>query len=283
MKRLWISTCQSWPNLPENLIPFVQQLETKGIEVIVAPWQHWQDDAEGVLPLCAWDYAANSMLFRQWLKCLEQQGCTFFNPLSLVQWNMSKDYLLDLAKVVDVIPTQVFYPENYPLIIPFLQQNSWEEVVVKPLIGQSGQSVQKYPVAQVNHLLNSHDYPSGLVMQPYIAQIERYGETSMVFFNGEFSHAVKRQPPQGEWRANSAYGVQVYAVEPSQEALNSARAVLQSLPTMPLYARVDGTDILGEQRFLLNELEVIEPALYLHTCTEASTRFVQAILSKRYS
>ncbi len=279
MTTLWLATCQAWPNLPDNLTPFVQQLEAQGVKVLVAPWQEWQQ-ADWVLPLCAWDYASYSDGFRAWLMHLAEKGMSVFNPLELVQWNMSKDYLLDLAKVVEVIPTIVLDAPNPETFLALIHQKSWSEVVLKPLIGQSGKAVTKWQAMQQTSLPDFSCYSSGLIVQPYIQEIEQYGETSMVFFNGEFSHAVKRQPPVGEWRANSAYGVEVFAITPSEVALASANQVLQSLPVMPMYARVDGTDILEQGHFLLNELEVIEPALYLHTATEATAQFVQTILSK---
>lgn len=279
MTTLWLATCQAWPNLPDNLTPFVQQLEAQGVKVLVAPWQEWQQ-ADWVLPLCAWDYASYSDGFRAWLMHLAEKGMGVFNPLELVRWNMSKDYLLDLANVVEVIPTIVLDAPNPEAFLALIHQKSWSEVVLKPLIGQSGKAVTKWHAMQQTSLPDFSCYSSGLIVQPYIQEIEQYGETSMVFFNGEFSHAVKRQPPIGEWRANSAYGVEVFATTPSEVALVCANQVLQSLPMMPTYARVDGTDMLEQGRFLLNELEVIEPALYLHTATEAIARFVQVVLNK---
>lgn len=282
MPSLWLATCQAWPQLPENLKPFVQTLVQQKVEVVVAPWQDWQEKTDWVLPLCAWDYATHSQEFQVWLERLIQQDIGVFNPLDLVRWNMSKDYLLDLAKVVEVIPTVVLKQANSIAFMSLLQERQWSEVVLKPLIGQSGNAVTKWRIEQANTgvLPELNAYANGLVIQPYIQEIERYGETSMVFFNGVFSHAVKRQPPRGEWRANSAYGVEVFATVPSPSALASAEKVLGSLAVMPTYARVDGTDILHEGRFLLNELEVIEPALYLHTDVEATARFTQAVWQK---
>ena len=119
------------------------------------------------------------------------------------------------------------------------------------------------------------DYPQGMMVQPYIREIETAGETSLVFFNGAFSHAVRRQPPQGEWRANSAYGVSVFGIEPPEFAVRAAQDVLAALLQMPVYARVDGT-LIGDT-FLLNELELIEPALYLHTSEGATERFARVL------
>ncbi|KIE88815.1 putative glutathione synthetase [Actinobacillus pleuropneumoniae] len=67
-------------------------------------------------------------------------------------------------------------------------------------------------------------------------------------------------------------------VAPLQNIVRQARDVLMRLPEMPSYARVDGT-IIGD-RFLLNELELIEPALYLHTDPQAAVRFTQVLMQK---
>ena len=53
---------------------------------------------------------------------------------------------------------------------------------------------------------------------------------------------------------------------------------LHKLPEMPIYARVDGTII--HNQFLLNELELIEPALYLDRWEGATERFVDVLKSK---
>ena len=137
----------------------------------------------------------------------------------------------------------------------------------------SGRGVAKIRAGEVS--LKAEDYPQGVIVQPYIREIETAGETSLVFFDGHFSHAVLRMPPQGEWRANSAYGVSVFGIEPPEFAVRAAQNVLATLPQMPVYARVDGT-LVGDT-FLLNELELVEPALYLHTAENAVADMVQAV------
>ena len=51
-----------------------------------------------------------------------------------------------------------------------------------------------------------------------------------------------------------------------------------NLPKIPIYARVDGTII--NNTFLLNELELIEPALYLDRLEGATERFVNVLKSR---
>ena len=60
--------------------------------------------------------------------------------------------------------------------------------------------------------------------------------------------------------------------------IETARHVLHKLSQMPVYARVDGTII--NNQFLLNELELIEPALYLDRWEGATERFVDVLKSR---
>lgn len=290
MSSLFLATCRAWPQLPENLRPLCQQLRQHGVKVIVSPWQD-DKEADLVLPLCAWDYSENPELFTQWLESLAERGIPTVNSVALMQWNMRKHYLQDLAKWgVDVIPTEVLIHPKIEDLYALVKAKGWQNCVLKPAVGQSGKFVTRW-----NHLhellpfhvqeqffVENHKVSSyqGLIVQPYVPEIEALGESSMIFFQGKFSHAVKRQPAVGEWRANSAYGVEVSSVRVSEIAIATAHQVLRSLPEIPAYARVDGIDY--GQRFLLNELELIEPALYWHTASGASERFAQVLLSLIY-
>lgn len=289
MPSLFIATCKEWPTLPANLQPLVQQLQQRGITVKVAPWQQAQE-ADVVWTSCVWDYSTQVADFLRWLEQLEQQGITTVNPISLMRWNMRKTYLQDLMQSgVEVIPTQYFQHLTIEQLREWGERQQTSHFVLKPAIGQSGKGVSK---GSLDALPDLTPYSQDVIVQPYISAIEQYGETSMVFFQGKFSHAVKRQPPQGEWRANSAYGVQVFATQPSQVALQAAQKVVDYVSmlafegdevslghskTPPAYARVDGIDALDEGTFLLNECELIEPALYWHTSDKAADRFVQVL------
>lgn len=291
---LVIATCRTYPQPPQNLLPLADELAKRAIAV---RFQAWQDapDAPFVLPLCAWDYAADAQAFAAWIHSAAARGQTFFNPPDLMRWNMDKRYLIDLAaRGIAVIPSVYlpsenersgfrqnersrFHPNQRNLKVQrIMQEKNWVEAVVKPAVGQSGKGVCKIRLGgSLDALPADVSVSDGLIIQPYIRDIETAGETSLVFIGGAFSHAVRRQPPEGEWRANSAYGVTVLPVSAPDFAVASAQNVLRSLPQMPLYARVDGTLIGGT--FLLNELELIEPALYLHTCGRAAVRFAEAL------
>ena len=268
---LAITTCQTYPDPPPNLLPLAQILTRNGIPARFDAWQN-RPSEPFVLPLCAWDYAASPAEFAQWIRNAAESGQQFANPPEIMLWNMNKTYLCDLAeRGADVIPS-VHTSSESENIRRAMRENGWREAVVKPAIGQSGGGVVRVREGEAFEIGNA---PQGIVVQPYIRDIETAGETSLVFFGGTFSHAVRRQPPQGEWRANSAYGVAILPERPSETIIAAARSVLDLLPGIPAYARADGT-IVGD-KLLLNELELIEPALYLHTAEGAAERFAEVL------
>ncbi len=268
---LAITTCQTYPDPPQNLLPLAQILTRNGIPARFDAWQNRLSEPF-VLPLCAWDYAAYPTAFAQWIRESAESGQQFANPPEIMLWNMNKTYLCDLAeRGADVIPS-VHTSSESENIRRAMRENGWREAVVKPAIGQSGGGVVRVREGETFEIGNA---PQGVIVQPYIRDIETAGETSLVFFGGTFSHAVRRQPPQGEWRANSAYGVAILPERPSETIIAAARSVLDLLPGIPAYARADGT-IVGD-KLLLNELELIEPALYLHTAEGAAERFAEVL------
>lgn len=270
--KLILTTCLSYPTLPEDLQPLVEQL-SYSFSVAIQPWQS-MERSDYILPLCAWDYAQFPQQFQQWLTQCSSQGSLFFNSPELMRWNMHKSYLLDLAQQgIEVIPSVYLEKVDDRSIQQVGVKQGWQEIVIKPAVGQSGQGVQK--IRRNQPLVTGEFYQQGAILQPYIAEVATLGETSLIFFAGEFYHAVRRQPATSDWRTNSAFGATVHPQAVTSHIIQQAEQALLVLPEMPCYARVDGI-IIGKQ-FLLNELELIEPALYLTQSAGAEARFLQAL------
>ena len=112
------------------------------------------------------------------------------------------------------------------------------------------------------------------MLQKFMDAIVTEGEWSLMFFGGTFSHAIVKRPKHGDFRVQNDFGGTALLADPPTQVLASATRALQAVdPT--LYARVDG--IVDNNRFLLMELELIEPMLFLSDHPEAPTRFAHAI------
>lgn len=259
--KTYIATCRAWPQGNAGL----QELAT-ALPATLLPWQEIDPatiaragEAVTVLPLAAWDYSENPDSYRLWLKGLRDAGVRVINPPELQIWNMNKRYLCELAaKSLPITPSVALLPgENWAEKIA---ASGWSNPVIKPLVGQSGRGVRRLADGGTPTLA---DYPQGALLQPFVPT--DVGEVCLIYLASQFSHAAHRQPAPDEWRANSAYGVQILPITPQPEWLACAENVLQHLPQAPLYARVDGL-IAQDGRFMVNEVELIEPALYAQLC-----------------
>ena len=252
MKTTYIATCRDWPQGNADL-----QALAAALDATLLPWQDIEPaDARTVIPLAAWDYSGAPDAYRRWLAALEAANVRVINPPALQRWNLDKRYLCELAaQGLAVTPSIALLPgDDWSAQIA---ASGWDNPVVKPLIGQSGRGVRR-----LHHELPTlTDYPQGVLLQPFIES--RIGEICLIYLDGAFSHAAHRRPAPQEWRANSAYGVEILPITPEPAWLACAAAVLPHLPVAPLYARIDGL-ITASGDFLINEVELIEPALYLY-------------------
>lgn len=272
-----IATCRRWPAPSAGLARLIAALRDSGLRVDVQPWQ---EDVEAfakaalILPLATWDYAADPDGFAAWLAKVTSMGGRFANPVALMLWNLNKSYLRDLAAGgVPVVPSVLLDHATGAGVQAAMSREGWRHAVVKPAIGQSGHGVAR--ILPDTPLPALPDAP--LLLQPYIEGATA-GETSLIFVAGRFSHAVRRVPAPGDWRANTGYGASVVATDPSPAQLDLARQALATLAAPPLYARVDL--YAGQDGPILAELELIEPALFLdYAAPTATAQLVQELRS----
>ena len=114
-----------------------------------------------------------------------------------------------------------------------------------------------------------------VMIQPFIAELARNGEWSLVLMGGQYSHAVLKRPRSGDFRVQAEHGGSAQASLPSRDTIATARKITSSVGHPWLYARVDGCEIDG--RFVLVELEMLEPSLFLGADPLAPDRFAAAI------
>jgi hypothetical protein len=102
------------------------------------------------------------------------------------------------------------------------------------------------------------------------------GERSLIFFRGDFSHAMWRPPFS---RGAAAGERRERRIEPSDDERACAAAALEQLPSTPVYARVDVIPLRSGE-LAVAELELIEPSLYFSACPSSAGALVDAIVAE---
>jgi O-ureido-D-serine cyclo-ligase len=124
------------------------------------------------------------------------------------------------------------------------------------------------------------------MVQPYLSAVDAHGETALLFFDGEYSHAVRKgqmlQPGQAPTGEVIYLEEEISAREPDPAELTAADEVLESLPWPRgslLYARVDLIpDADGSHRLV--ELELTEPSLFLSYSPGAPQRLAERVVAR---
>jgi glutathione synthase/RimK-type ligase-like ATP-grasp enzyme len=263
----------------EVLAPHFAKL---GAKLVSANWHDshvdWSD-FDFVIPKCCWDYFNHYEEFLRWLDTLEKNNVRFKNALPLIRWNSNKHYLEEMAdKGASVAPLRLISDETQ---VDSLQREFGlhPKILLKPAVSGGGKQTLVYQAAELEkckadarEILRDCD----VVVQPYLSEVAD-GEWSFFFFGGAFSHAIKKVPHKGDFRAHSLFGAHNSAMSPSAAQIDEARQILSYLPEPAHYARVDGIYVKG--KLMLIELELIEPYLYLeHASPDAPVKFAQALM-----
>ena len=113
------------------------------------------------------------------------------------------------------------------------------------------------------------------LVQPFASSVVSAGESSLIYFGGVFSHAIRKIPAAGDFRVQIFHGGSVVAHTPTAAERWVAAAALALTPSPTSYARVDLVSVDGEPAVM--ELEVIEPQLFLDHHPEAPARFAHQL------
>jgi len=276
-----LATNQEYPNLLEGEVLPLEAFRKAGYDAEPAVWNDpsvdWGQFGH-IIIRCCWGYHRKVEEFYSWLDKLGALGVTVHNPPEIVRWNSHKRYLLDLQSMGLPMPetTLVSRSDARPL-----QETSGsltcDQVVIKPCYGASSQGVMKVvrgetseeSEAQYRRLLRS----SEVLVQEFLPEIAQ-GETSAVFFNNHFSHAVVKVPKTGEFRTNYDLGGTEHAVTLSTEHKARVERLYAQCKQDVLYARLDFVETATGIRLM--ELELIEPYLFFDYQEGAADGFVKA-------
>ncbi len=163
----------------------------------------WDDDSvqwnsfDAILIRSPWDYFKRIKAFAVWLEARVGGPVPLINSADILRWNFDKRYLQTLEQAgVAIVPT-LFVEQGTPADVAALARaKGWQEIVVKPSVSGGAYRTHRLRVEDV--ATASADIAltlseCSLMIQPFMPEILRDGELSFLFFNGQFSHAVRKR------------------------------------------------------------------------------------------
>jgi len=280
--KIAILTCEKLPDLNPEDQNIITELAKHNIEAKAVIWDdktvNWTD-YDYLIFRNTWDYFEKETEFKIWLNQIEKLGIKTLNPIAIIQQNIHKFYLRDLQKLgVTILPT-VFIDKTNHLNLTELIPSHWKRAVIKPAFSAGSYLTEVFNVSEIqaiNEKYKSIATEKELLLQEFMPEIQTIGETSFIFFNKKFSHAVNKKPVDGDFRVQSLFGGQYTLVQPNTTLIEKAQKIVNTFPDHLLYARVDGIIINSELHLM--EIECIEPDLYFNLSENALERFVTEIV-----
>jgi glutathione synthase/RimK-type ligase-like ATP-grasp enzyme len=284
-RRVALATYRHAPHLAPDDRALVPMLEALGVGSAPTVWNDdsvaWRD-FDAVIVRSCWDYHRHADAFYGWLDTLAAAGVPVWNSQDVLRWNSHKSYLHDLAaRGVPAIPSLRITGDDLARLDALLAEREWTRLVVKPCISASGYETHalrtpldapaRATIARVTALGDA-------LVQPFAEEIPRFGELSFVFLDGHYSHAALKRATGAEFRVQEEHGGTLAPFEPSDTLIGETQAVLAAVGAPLLYARVDG--IVRDGRFMLMELELVEPNLFLAMRDGAAGDLAAAIVRR---
>ena len=292
MTRVALVTAAAARDLDEDLAPLDVALRAAGIDSSIVDWDDasidWSRFDLAVLR-STWDYSTRLPEFLAWIDRVAP-ATTLLNPRDVVRWNTDKHYLAHLASAgVPTVPSTFIEPgHDAPAILDAFLERIGDEFVVKPSVGAGSRDAQRHARgerdAALAHARRLLDANRSVLLQPYLARVDAYGETALLFFEGRFSHAIRKGPllRRGEGPTRALFAAEhITPRDASADEIAVAERTLAAIPFAKplLYARVDLIhDDAGAPCVL--ELELSEPSLFFTQAPGSAERFAQAIAAR---
>lgn len=232
-----------------------------------------------------WDYFDRFEEFTHWLTKIEQQT-KLINSSQIIRWNQDKHYLAELEQQgVAIVPSLFIEKGSMQPLAELLKQSGWKEAVIKPCI--AGGARQTYRI----NALNAHETDTlisqlrkieSFILQPFMPEIIKTGEDSLMLFGGRFSHSIRKVAKPGDFRVQDDHGGKVHAYTATADQIAFAENALAAIskdgrfPEKSIcYARVD--IVKDGDSWRIMELELIEPELWLRFHEPSAVMFADAI------
>lgn len=277
-----IATCSYHPDLGQHDRGVISELAELGIRATPLVWTDTNARLEqfaAVVVQSTWDSHHDPLAFMTWARRVQAQTA-LLNPLPLLEWNLNKRYLQALEQQgIPITPTLWVSAGSCVDLRHEVTGRGWTRFVIKPVVSAGATETHIFDLGEMQQAQATLARLSprlDLMIQPYLLAFETEGERSYVFFDGVFSHAVRRPPslesaPRGFDESHD--------MSPIEAELQLSRQVLEKISETPVYARVDlATNNDGIVR--LQEVELVEPCLFTSLSPGAQQRYARAIASR---
>ncbi|WP_405140460.1 hypothetical protein OG589_26210 [Sphaerisporangium sp. NBC_01403] len=284
-------------------------------EVLLAAWSRagiegtavrWEDPAadwaayDAAVVRSTWNYIDRRQEFVDWAYRAET-ATRLLNPAAVLERNTDKTYLRDFQRLgIPIVPTHwvtandeaglperddqtgLPEPDGHAGLRAWDDETGfpgWDDYVVKPAVSAGARDTIRTADAAEARTHAGRIVAGGKValVQPYLDMVESEGETSLIFFGGTFSHAVRRNAMLAKGTdAPRANHIGADLRDPAPDQLELAERVLETIPEKLLYARVDLVRLPDGTPALI-ELELTEPYFYLAYAPGAPDRFTTAL------
>ncbi|NYJ00096.1 glutathione synthase/RimK-type ligase-like ATP-grasp enzyme [Nocardioides thalensis] len=270
-----------------NLLPdgeyggaaLVAALADRGVD---ARWVCWDDPsvdwaaADLVAVRSTWDYHRRLPEFLDWARAVDK-STALLNGAEVFAWNADKAYLGELT--TPVVPTGLLDDRT---LVPGLRDalGRWGTVVVKPRTGAGGVGVVVAESASDPRLEGLTTGP--WIVQPLVASVRTSGESSVFVLDGRAVAQVDKRAAADEVRVHEQYGgssrpvdLDPVRAEVAGAAVREAAALLDADLA---YARADLMEWEGQ--WVVSELELIEPGLYLDIAPDNTGLFADMVAQR---
>jgi glutathione synthase/RimK-type ligase-like ATP-grasp enzyme len=283
-KKIAFVTSEADPNLIMDDRLVIEPLRKMGIDVEPLVWDRPPQDLfsfDAFVFRSCWNYHRKQAEFEAWLNSLRALHVPVLNSVEINLWNLSKKYLLDLEGCGVVIPETTFLPAKTfeaDDLNEYLHLIKSEKIIVKPAVSLNGEDtflIDKNDPALITKRSMEINDLRDLLLQQFIPEIQTGGEISLIYFNRQFCHGVRKTAKQGEFRIHEEHGGSRVAYIPDAEDLHFANSVVDKITENLLFCRVD--IVKSGNKIYLIELEIMDPMLFLGMDKKAPERFALAI------
>lgn len=260
-------------------------LMEKQVNVEILSWEDFDEenvnklaDFDLIVIRTTWNYYKQIPAFKKFLDLVEKSGVKVYNPVKLIKWNMDKKYLQELqSDGFDIIPT-IFVFNGEEDTFEQAVAKGWKQIVLKPMISAGSYDtfvIDADDPEKFRELKAKHYVKRPYLLQEFLPEIVT-GEISTLHFANGYGYSVNKVPKTGDYRVQFQYGGVYHLQEVDPVIENISSRLAEKLGHSTLYRRLDG--IWKNGKFLIMELELIEPDLYLNMSQDALNQWVENLI-----